>query len=206
MMCSLDDHKQDLEMLGYFKDPSTSDFVCGILGCESVINESKSGQFLLISSSTNTCSISPAPSFSKLSEKILELQDRSNRFEYFETLPDGTMRVCNTSSIFAKKDKRKSKDVTDAMQRVKSSNVWAYAYNIESGENIGTLYVQFKNIKGGPGDIYEYIAVPLKAWRKFITAPSKGHYFWKAIRNKFKYRKLTGDKKGKLPNAVNSTW
>ena len=198
-------HKQDLEMLGYFEDTATADFVCGILGCESKIRETSNGGFVLITSATNTCSISVAPSFSSLVDKIIGLHDANESFEYFETLEDGTMRVCSATAIFAKKDKRNSRQVTDTMQRVKSSNVWAYAYDIEMGENIGTLYVQFKNRNGGPGDIYEYIAVPIKAWRKFVTAPSKGHYFWKAIRNKFRYRKLTGDKKGKLANAINST-
>lgn len=192
-------------MLGYFEDASTADFVCGILGCESKIREASNGGFVLITSATNTCSISVAPSFSSLVDKIIGLHDANKRFEYFETLEDGTMRVCSSTAIFAKKDKRNSRQVTDTMQRVKSSNVWAYAYDIEMGENLGTLYVQFKNRDGGPGDIYEYIAVPIKAWRKFVTAPSKGHYFWKAIRNKFRYRKLTGDKKGKLANAINST-
>lgn len=199
-------HKQDLEMLGYFEDKVTSDFVCGLFGCESKIRESSNGGFALITSATNTCSISVAPSFSALVDKIIGLHDASESFEYFETLEDGTMRVCSATAIFAKKDKRNSRQITDTMQRVKSSNVWAYAYDIEMGENIGTLYVQFKNRDGGPGDIYEYIAVPIKAWRKFVTAPSKGHYFWKAIRNKFRYRKLTGDKKGKLANAINSAF
>ena len=81
-----------------------------------------------------------------------------------------------------------------------SSNVWAYAYNGE--DEPGTLYLQFKGAHGGPDDIYMYYDVPSKVYRKFIVAPSKGHFFHVNIRNRYKYRKLTGDKRGKLPNAV----
>ena len=86
---------------------------------------------------------------------------------------------------------------------MRSSNVWSYWYDIRMGENTGDLYVQFKNKNGGAGDVYEYFAVPIKTWKRFISAPSKGHYFWKYVRNNFKYRKLTGDKKAKLANGIN---
>ena len=105
--------------------------------------------------------------------------------------------------VLAKSDRKSSKQMTENLVRVRSSNVWAYGYDIQLGENIGNLYVQFKAKNGGPGDAYEYFAVPLKFWRRFLSAPSKGHYFWKYIRNKFKYRKLTGDKKAKLANGIN---
>lgn len=84
-----------------------------------------------------------------------------------------------------------------------SSNVWAYAYNISEGKNLGTLYIQFKGKNGGPGDLYQYYDVPVNVYRKWITAPSKGHFFWANIRDVYLYRKLTGDKRGKLQNA---TW
>ena len=72
----------------------------------------------------------------------------------------------------------------------------------QKGDNKGDLVIQFKGNKGGPGDIYMYFDVPIKLWRQFIGAPSKGHFFWVYIRNNFTYRKLTGDKKTKLKNGV----
>lgn len=101
------------------------------------------------------------------------------------------------------KRKQKSRDITDRMVRCRSSNIWGYAYDNGEGENIGTLYIQFKNPFGGAGDIYRYYDVPLKVYRRFVSAPSKGHSFWKLLRNKYYYSKLTGDKRGKLKNAVN---
>lgn len=96
-----------------------------------------------------------------------------------------------------------SKDIMKHLIRCRSSNVWGYAFDIREGENTGTLYIQFKSETGGPGDVYRYYDVPLKLYNKLVTAPSKGHNFWKYIRNNFQYSKLTGDKRGKLKNAVN---
>ena len=64
------------------------------------------------------------------------------------------------------------------------------------------MLVQFKGNNGGPGDIYIYYDVPNKVWRQFVSAPSKGAYFWRYIRNTFTYAKLTGDKRTKLKNGV----
>lgn len=97
-----------------------------------------------------------------------------------------------------------SRKLTDNMVRVKSSNIWAYNMDIRDNRSkTGDVVVQFKNKNGGPGDIYMYFDVPVLLYRKWHTAPSKGHFFWMNIRNNFKYRKLTGDKRGKLKNAVN---
>lgn len=97
-----------------------------------------------------------------------------------------------------------SKDITKDMVRVRSSNVWAYNIDIKHyGDKTGDVVVQFKGPNGGPGDIYMYFDVPVLLYRKWHTAPSKGHFFWEYIRNNYKYRKLTGDKRGKLKNAVN---
>lgn len=97
-----------------------------------------------------------------------------------------------------------SKDIAKSMVRVKSSNVWAYNINIRSNKDrTGDVYVQFKDNRGGPGDVYVYYDVPVVMYRRWHSAPSVGHYFWKYIRNNFKYSKLTGDKRGKLRNAVN---
>lgn len=90
------------------------------------------------------------------------------------------------------------------LMRVKSSNVWAIGVEV-SNNNIkeGTVYIQFKGKEGGPGDVYRYYDVPVTLYKRFITAPSFGHFVWKYLRNNFKYSKLTGDKRGKLSNAVN---
>lgn len=120
----------------------------------------------------------------------------------------------NSSNIFNatmidKKTSRKiqcasSRDISKNLVRVRSSNLWAYGMNVKDYKNkMGDLVIQFKGREGGPGDVYMYFDVPTKLYQRLLSAPSAGHFFWKYIRNNFKYRKLTGDKKGKLPNAVN---
>lgn len=97
-----------------------------------------------------------------------------------------------------------SREITRDMVKVRSSNVWAYKINIKkNGDKFGDVYVQFKGKNGGPEDIYVYYDVPVKVFRRWISAPSKGHYFWVNIRNNYSYSKLTGDKRGKLKNAIN---
>lgn len=97
-----------------------------------------------------------------------------------------------------------SKDLTKNMVRVKSSNIWAYNINIKQhGDKTGDVVVQFKGRNGGPDDIYMYFDVPVTLYRRWHTAPSKGHFFWQYIRNNYKYRKLTGDKRTHLPNGIN---
>lgn len=97
-----------------------------------------------------------------------------------------------------------ARDLARNLVRVKSSNIWAYGMNLEDRkQKEGTLVVQFKGPQGGPGDIYMYYDVPVVVWRKWLNAASKGNYFWKFIRNNFYYRKMTGDKRGKLKNALN---
>ena len=97
-----------------------------------------------------------------------------------------------------------AREITENMIRVKSSNLWSYAIDVkEMGDDEGDIYVQFKGRDGGPGDIYVYYDVPLRIYQKWLSAPSKGHYFWVWIRNKYLYRKLTGDKRTKLKNGLN---
>ena len=97
-----------------------------------------------------------------------------------------------------------TKEITKNLVKVRSSNVWSYGINVKrNGDDVGDVYTQFKDTNGGPGDIYVYYDVPVKVYRRWVTSPSKGHYFWKNIRNQFNYSKLTGDKRGKLQNAVN---
>lgn len=106
------------------------------------------------------------------------------------------------SILAAKKDKGSSRDFRQNLVRVKSSNVWAYGSEMKTNR-VGDVYVQFKGKNGGPGDVYKYYDVPVTLWRKFISATSKGHFVWKYLRNNFMYSKLTGDKRGKLKNALN---
>ena len=90
------------------------------------------------------------------------------------------------------------------LMRVKSSNVWAIGVEVsDDNHRMGTVYVQFKGKNGGPGDAYRYYDVPLTLYRKMTSAPSFGHFVWKYLRNNFQYSKLTGDKRGKLRNAIN---
>ena len=101
----------------------------------------------------------------------------------------------------ARREKTSTRDFVDKLQRVKSSNVWAYAFNPKD-EYIGDMLMQFKDKNGGPADIYIYYDIPSKIWRRLVAAPSKGHAFWELIRNRYKYAKLTGDKRTKLPNGI----
>lgn len=97
-----------------------------------------------------------------------------------------------------------SKDITKSMVRVKSSNIWAYNINVKNAKDkVGDVYVQFKNERGGPGDVYVLYDVPVNVYRKWHSATSKGHYYWQYLRNNYYYSKLTGDKRGKLRNAIN---
>ena len=98
-----------------------------------------------------------------------------------------------------------TRELTKNMVRVRSSNLWSVGININSRKDkFGDMFIQFKADKtGGPGDIYQYFDVPVNLYRKFIGSTSLGAFFWIYIRNVFKYRKLTGSKRGVLPNAIN---
>lgn len=97
-----------------------------------------------------------------------------------------------------------ARELTENMVRVKSSNLWSIKINVKKmGDDTGDIYIQFKDSKGGPGDVYVYFDVPVKVYQRFVNANSKGHYFWVHIRNKYYYRKLTGDKRTKLKNGLN---
>lgn len=112
--------------------------------------------------------------------------------------------VCDTGHRQAVLAAISTRDLSKNLVRVKSSNVWAYTINIRNNKDkTGDVLCQFKGSKGGPGDIYIYYDVPIRLWQKWLGAPSKGSFFWRYIRNNFYYSKLTGDKKGKLKNAVN---
>ena len=195
-------------MLGYFRVPSTANFVCGLVGCESTVKLTPQ-RFFFVRSATNTVSITPKPSFDSLIDYVLDYQYKNAPYEHFErqSVRKGTWNtqesvLCSTY-VCAKTSRKSSREVSKNLVRVKSSNIWSYGVQTELGTNTCDLYVQFKNPSGGPGNVYQYFDFPIRAWKKFITAPSKGHFFWKYVRSNYRYRKLTGDKRGKLPNAIN---
>ena len=109
------------------------------------------------------------------------------------------LAVPNRVFIFAASTRKNAKQLV----RTDSSNIWAYAIDVkEYGDETGTVYIQFKGKTGGPGELYCYYDVPVDIYRKLVTAPSKGHFFWKNIRGKYYYSKLTGDKKTKMPMGI----
>ena len=107
----------------------------------------------------------------------------------------------NGQPIMAKSDRISTKDFIKKLIRVKSSNLWSYAFQPKD-YNKGDMLIQFKGANGGPDDIYIYYDIPTKIWQKFVSAPSKGAFFWRYIRNVAKYAKLTGDKRTHLPNGI----
>ena len=118
--------------------------------------------------------------------------------------------ITSATKIFAKgfnkhdnstKNKTTTKDFVKKLMRVKSSNVWSYAFQPKDNK-VGDMLMQFKAKNGGPGDIYIYYNVPTKIWQRLVAAPSKGHTFWELIRNVYTYAKLTGDKRTKLANGI----
>lgn len=121
--------------------------------------------------------------------------------------------IFSSTNIFAKRftqqdrhdtsrrNKTTTQDFVKKLSRVKSSNVWSYAFQPKD-ETTGDMLMQFKKADGGPGDIYIYYNVPNKLWQRFVAAPSAGHFFWQNIRNIFTYAKLTGDKRTHLPNGI----
>ena len=95
-------------------------------------------------------------------------------------------------------------NLIDKLVRLRSSNLSGNTMNVKHNKDkVGDVIVQFKGDKGGPGDVYIYYDVPIRVYRRWQSAQSKGHYFWQYIRNYYKYSKLTGDKRGKLSNAIN---
>lgn len=98
-----------------------------------------------------------------------------------------------------------TKNLAQNLIRVRSSNVWAIGFNVRNqGDNVGDLIIQFKGKNGGGSDVYIYYDVPIKVYRRFLNVPSKGHFVWTDIRNNYKYSRLTGTKRGVLPNAINN--
>lgn len=113
--------------------------------------------------------------------------------------------LCDIVDKQAIEASKSSREITQNMIRVKSSNLWAHCIDIKrANDKTGNVYIQFKGANGGAGDIYVYYDVPIVVYRKLIGAPSQGHAFWQYIRGKYTYAKLTGDKKTKMKGGVNS--
>lgn len=98
-----------------------------------------------------------------------------------------------------------TKNLSKNLVRTKSSNIWSYGMDVtDKNMRFGNVIVQFKGKNGGPtGGTYIYYDVPTKLWQRWLGAASKGAFFWRYIRNVFKYSKLDGNKRGVLPNAIN---
>ena len=140
-----------------------------------------------------------------------------NDIEYAEIVDPDEMIIADkgimvsASTILAKtfqnqhdtsrREKTTTKDFVKKLSRVKSSNVWSYAFQPKD-DKVGDMLMQFKAKNGGPGDIYIYYNVPSRIWQRFVAAPSKGHFMWEFIRNVYTYAKLTGDKRTHLPNGI----
>ena len=139
-------------------------------------------------------------SFTQMEPLLRKLDEITND----KIVASAILRGKEFRTILAKSFNRSSREITQNLVRVASSNVWAYGVEIkDNNAKEGDVYVQFKGKNGGPEHIYKYYDVPITLWRKFISAPSKGHFVWKYLRNNFLYSKLTGDKRGILKNAVN---
>lgn len=62
-----------------------------------------------------------------------------------------------------------------------SSNIKSIVYQ----PALKVLQVSFNN-----GRIYWYYKVPREVYDNFITASSKGQYFWKNVKDKFTYKRI----------------
>lgn len=141
------------------------------------------------------------PATTNIGELICSIESVMDKHGYSIFSNHMLSDIKHRSNIFAAIN---TKNLSSDMVKVKSSNVWSYKLNVKDRhDKTGDLLVQFKNESGGPGDLYIYYEVPVLVYRRWQTALSKGHYFWVYIRNNYKYSKLTGDKRGKLHNAVN---
>lgn len=125
-------------------------------------------------------------------------KSKATRRDFPEIVAIGLLDNNRNAITCAKKD-----EILRNLIRVKSSNIWAYMIDVKDYQSkVGNIYTQFKGKRGQPDDIYVYYDVPVIIYRKWIGARSKGAFFWKYIRNNYKYSKLTGDKKTKLRNGV----
>lgn len=64
---------------------------------------------------------------------------------------------------------------------IESSNIQSVGYDLDKH----ILEVEFLS-----GAVYNYFKVPNKTYKEFMNAKSKGKYFYKNIRESFKYKKV----------------
>jgi hypothetical protein len=64
---------------------------------------------------------------------------------------------------------------------VESSMFWAAAY----AEHPALLYLLFRS-----GEVYRYFDVPRRQYQEFLAADSKGRYFGRNIRGRFRYERM----------------
>ena len=146
------------------------------------------------------------PQSSDIGRTIKQIERFWAKYNYHLEVQSSIMTQDEAQPIMAAINTR---DLTKNIVRVKSSNLWGICVHVRNpDDDFGDLICQFKGGTGdyreGPGAIYIYYDCPLVLYRRFVSAPSKGHFFWQYIRNTLRYSKLTGDKKGKLPHAVNN--
>lgn len=200
----LDGCEEDLQMLGYtrynnvFENTDDPRFQSEIKIVDDGEFEAKS---ILTTAKDKTIQRRfKTKDFQKLLDHIIQMYDFLN-IDIFDSIiytdPEKTQYVVESAMS--------SRDLAKNLVRVKSSNIWSYGINIKNRKDkTGDVLVQFKNPKGGAGDLYIYYDVPVSVWRKWLSATSKGSFLWRFIRNAYAYSKLTGDKRGKLANAINN--
>lgn len=200
----LDQHEESFNMLGYYRE--NNQYINHLDGrSTSVLSILDDGQFELESQLYDSDS-NEWKEDKLVSDNIDEIEEHM-----IDVLDYLKIDIFDSIIISSREDvkhvieaKMSSRDLSKNLVRVKSSNLWSYGINIrDRKDKKGDVIVQFKGKNGGPGDLYMYLDVPVNVWRKWLAAPSKGNFLWRFIRNEYKYRKLTGDKRGKLPNAIN---
>ena len=67
------------------------------------------------------------------------------------------------------------------MEPVNSSNLRAVGYDPMTE----TLIIQFRS-----GSVYEYYYVPQYIYERLMSAPSKGRYHHRHIKNSYRYRRI----------------
>ncbi len=66
-------------------------------------------------------------------------------------------------------------------QRVSSSNLESVGYDAND---------EILEIKFHSGGIYQYSNVPLEKYESLLNSPSKGSYFARFIKDRYRYRKI----------------
>jgi hypothetical protein len=191
-----------MHLLGFFQVDNSYSLNASV-GCHKIsANARISGQSIVVKYWIDNQKIQGSTSASSIEDMILAVEEKLGQYGWsaFEQEKSSFRRFAQ--NVFAAIN---TSDLASRLFRVKSSNVWAYRlFMRDRKDKTGDLIVQFKARNGGPGDIYQYYDVPFTLFRRWQATTSKGHFFWKYIRNYYRYSKLTGDKIGRLQNAVNN--